>query len=157
IIVLGLGVALAGRALGRDDLLVLGLGGALLHVWNHALFKSLLFLGAGSVIHATHTREIDHLGGLAKAMPLTALAFLLGAVAIWGRPPLSGFVSDLCVYLGLFASVQAGPGPAWPVAALAAPALALVGALALACFVKVFGAVFLGAGRSEHAGHAHEA
>ena len=73
---------------------MLGLGGALLHVWNHALFKALLFLSAGSVIHATHTREIDHLGGLAKRMPWTALGFLVGAVAICGLPPLNGFVSE---------------------------------------------------------------
>jgi hydrogenase-4 component B len=157
IIVMGLGLALAGRALLRNDLIVLGMAGALLHVWNHALFKSLLFLGAGSVIHATHTRDIDHLGGLAKTMPGTALAFLVGAVAICGLPPLNGFVSELFIYLGLFGSLRPEEGAAWPVAALAAPALALIGALALACFVKVFGAVFLGAGRSEHAEHAHEA
>ena len=71
IIVMGLGLALIGRSLGRADWVILGLGGGLLHVWNHALFKALLFLSAGSVIHAAHTREIDHLGGLAKAMPWT--------------------------------------------------------------------------------------
>jgi hydrogenase-4 component B len=158
IIILGLGLALSGQWLLRPDLVVLGMAGALLHVWNHALFKSLLFLGAGSVIHATHTRDIDHLGGLAKTMPATALAFLVGAVAICGLPPLNGFVSELFIYLGLFGSLRPEQGlPSWPVAALAAPALGLIGALALACFVKVFGAVFLGAGRSEHAAHAHEA
>ena len=79
IIVMGLGLALIGRTLDRGDWIILGLGGALLHVWNHALFKSLLFLSAGSVVHATGTREIDRLGGLAKAMPRTALGFLVGA------------------------------------------------------------------------------
>src|SRR5207245_8707974 len=82
IIVMGLGLALVGRSLGQVEWVVLGLGGALLHVWNHALFKALLFLSAGSVIHAVHTREIDRLGGLAKTMPRTALCFLIGAVAI---------------------------------------------------------------------------
>src|SRR5262249_30035852 len=72
IIVIGLGLALEGRSLGRTDWVILGLSGSLLHVWNHALFKSLLFLSAGSVIHATETREIDHLGGLAKTMPWTS-------------------------------------------------------------------------------------
>lgn len=157
IIVMGLGLALIGRAMQRTDWVVLGLSGALLHVWNHALFKSLLFLSAGSVIHTTHTREIDKLGGLAKVMPWTSAAFVVGAVAICGLPPLNGFVSEFMIYLGLFGTLVKGTGPTYTGAAFAAPALALIGALALACFVKVFGAVFLGAGRSEHAAHAHEA
>ena len=105
IIVMGLGLALIGRSLGRADWVVLGLAGCLLHVWNHALFKALLFLSGGSVIHAAHTREIDHLGGLAKAMPWTALCFLIGAVAICGLPPLNGFVSEFLIYLGLFGTL----------------------------------------------------
>jgi hydrogenase-4 component B len=156
IIVMGLGLGLLGRALGRLDWLVLGMGAALLHVWNHALFKSLLFFAAGSVVHATHTREIDHLGGLVRAMPWTALGFLVGAVAICGLPPLNGLVSELFLYLGLFRTLDPGGSPAGAGAALAAPALALIGALALACFVKAFGAVFLGQGRSEHAERARE-
>src|SRR5439155_6213990 len=123
---------------------VLGLAGCLLHVWNHGFFKALLFLGAGSVVHAVGTREIDRMGGLAKRMPRTALLFLVGAVAICGLPPLNGFVSELLVYLGLFQAAAARDGRWWIATAFAAPALALVGALALACFVKAFGAVFLG-------------
>jgi hydrogenase-4 component B len=156
IIVIGLGLALMGRSLHRDDWVVLGLGGSLLHVWNHATFKALLFLSAGSVIHAAHTREIDHLGGLAKGMRWTALGFLVGAVAICGLPPLNGFVSEFLVYLGLFGTLTGDGGPSFPAAAFAAPALALIGALALACFVKAYGAVFLGTARSDHARHAHE-
>jgi hydrogenase-4 component B len=156
IIVMGVGLALLGRKLGRDDWVVLGLAGALLHVWNHALFKALLFLGAGSVIHAVRTREVDQLGGLARAMPWTSLCFLVGAVAICGLPPLNGFVSEFLVYLGLFGTVQDGDRPTFIAAAFGAPVLALIGALALACFVKVYGAVFLGSPRSERAGHAHE-
>jgi hydrogenase-4 component B len=156
IIVMGLGLALMGRSLGREDWVILGLGGSLLHVWNHAIFKSLLFLSAGSVIHTTHTREIDHLGGLAKGMRWTALCFLVGAVAICGLPPLNGFVSEFLVYLGLFGTLGDGRGPSFAAPAFAAPALALIGALALACFVKVYGAVFLGTARSDHARHAHE-
>lgn len=143
IILMGLGLALLGRSSGNMVWLVLGLGGCLLHVWNHSLFKSLLFFGAGSVIHRTHSRQIDRLGGLAKAMPWTAVLFLTGAVAICGLPPLNGFISELLVYLGLFKAVLT-PGSAGLAIALAIPALALVGALALACFVKVYGAVFLG-------------
>jgi hydrogenase-4 component B len=156
IICIGLGVALVGRTTGRPELVVLGLSGALLHVWNHGLFKALLFLAAGSVVHATGTRQIDQLGGLWRRMPRTGLAFLVGAVAICGLPPLNGLVSELLIYLGLFRLAVAGHG-AWLVGALAAPALALVGALAVACFVKVFGAVFLGQPRSPAPLRAHEA
>jgi hydrogenase-4 component B len=156
IIVMGLGLAMIGRSLGRPEWVLLGLAGALLHVWNHALFKSLLFLSTGSVIHAVHTREIDHLGGLSKAMPRTALCFLIGAVAICGLPPLNGFVSELLIYLGLFQTLGLGGTSSWAGAAFAIPALALIGTLAVACFVKVYGTVFLGAARSEHARHAHE-
>jgi hydrogenase-4 component B len=156
IIVMGVGLALLGRSLHQPEWIVLGLSGGLLHVWNHALFKALLFLSAGSVIHAVHTREIDHLGGLAKRMPYTALGFLVGAVAICGLPPLNGFVSEFLIYLGLFDTLGLRGGPSLAGAAFAVPALALVGALAAACFVKAFGAVFLGTGRSEHAAHAHE-
>ena len=156
IIVIGLGLAVLGRSLDRPDWVVLGLSGALLHVWNHAFFKALLFLSAGSVIHAVHTREIDHLGGLAKAMPWTSLSFLTGAVAICGLPPLNGFISEFLIYIGLFGTLISGTGRPYVGAAFAAPALALIGALAVACFVKVYGAVFLGTARSEHARHAHE-
>ncbi len=152
IILMGLGLALIGQTRGRPDLVLLGLGGCLLHVWNHSLFKSLLFYSAGSVIHAVHTREIDLMGGLAKPLPKTALLFLIGAVAICGLPPLNGFISELFIYLGLFRSLAGSPG-----AALAVPALALVGALALACFVKAFGAVFLGHCRSRQPERMHEA
>ncbi|HUY33314.1 MAG TPA: proton-conducting transporter membrane subunit [Pirellulales bacterium] len=156
-IVMGLGLALVGRSLERFDWVVLGMGGALLHVWNHALFKSLLFYSAGAVVHAVHTREMDELGGLSKRMPYTACCFLVGAVAICGLPPLNGFVSEFLIYNGLFRTLGIGEGAKWPAAALAAPGLALIGALAAACFIKAFGTVFLGTGRSEHARHAHEA
>lgn len=162
IIVMGLGLALIGRSLDQIDWIVLGLSGALLHVWNHALFKALLFLSAGSIIHATHTREIDHLGGLIRSMPRTAACFLIGAVAICGLPPLNGFVSEILIYLGLFHTLGIGGGSihataSFAAASFAAPALALIGALAVACFVKVYGVVFLGVARSDHARHAHEA
>jgi hydrogenase-4 component B len=156
IITLGIGLALVGRSVGQTSWVILGLGGALLHVWNHALFKALLFLSAGSVIHVVHTRDIDHLGGLGKTMPRTAFLFLIGAVAICGLPPLNGFVSEFLIYLGLFGTLGDGNGPSFVGAAFAAPALALIGALAVACFVKVFGAAFLGTSRSEHARLAHE-
>ena len=148
IIVMGLGLAVIGRASHRPELVLLGLAGALFHVWNHGLFKALLFLAAGSLIHATGTRAIDRLGGLARAMPRTALAFLVGAVAICGLPPLNGFVSEYLLYVGFFRSAASPGDDTWLAGAFGAPALALIGALAVACFVKVFGVVFLGAPRT---------
>ena len=154
IITMGLGVAMFGRAVGSPALVTLGLAGCLLHVWNHALFKSLLFFSAGSVLHATGTREIDQLGGLAKRMPRTAFAFVFGAIAICGLPPLNGFVSELFVYLGLMRAMTGERH--WEIGALGAPALALVGALAVACFVKAYGALFLGQARSERGARARD-
>ncbi|MBI2393949.1 MAG: hypothetical protein HYV09_30545 [Deltaproteobacteria bacterium] len=156
IILMGLGVAMLGRAFGDETLFVLGAAGALLHTWNHGIFKALLFLSAGSAVHAAGTREIDRLGGLSKKMPATAGAFAVGAIAICGLPPLNGFVSELLVYLGLARACAATPGPLFAAGAIGAPALALVGALAVACFVKAYGAVFLGEPRTEAARHVHE-
>jgi len=145
IILLGLGVALIGRSTGNAALVALGLAGALLHVINHGLFKALLFLAAGSMIHATGSRRLTGFGGLLKTMPFTGLFFLGGAVAICGLPPLNGFVSEWLVYLGLFHTVQNGTPL---LGLLAAPALAMTGGLALLCFAKVFGLCFLGENRS---------
>src|SRR5512142_254877 len=156
IIAMGAGLALVGRAVGDPALVVLGLSGAVLHVLNHALFKALLFLGAGAVDHACGTREIDLLGGVARAMPRTAILFLVGAAAISGLPPLNGFVSEWLVFLGSLSSLSARGEPL-AFAVLAVPALGLVGGLAAACFVKVHGAVFLGSPRSAEAERAHEA
>ena len=146
IIAMGLGLALLGRYQGRGDWVVLGLGAALLHVWNHGLFKPLLFFNAGAVIHATHTRSLDQMGGLGKTMPWTLGLFVVGALALCGLPPLNGFVGEWYLYLGLFHTLG---GPSATVAVAAAGAgLALIGALAVAGFVKVTGAVFLGASRN---------
>jgi hydrogenase-4 component B len=155
IILVGLGAAMLAATHGDGPWGRLALAGALLHVWNHGLAKSLLFFGAGSVLHATGTREITRLGGLWRAMPRTAGLFALGAVAICGLPPLNGFVGEWLVYLGLFDGATAGGRPAWGVAP-AAIALATAGALALATFVKASAVVFLGAPRTKLAMDAHE-
>ena len=157
IIALGTGVALLGRARAEPALVLLGFSGAALHVVNHALFKGLLFLGAGAVQHATGTREIDHLGGLARGMRGTAVLFTVGAAAIAGLPPLNGFVSEWLVALGFLHGLGRPGGDALSFLVLGAPVLALVGGLAAACFAKVVGVVFLGSPRSSHAAHAHEA
>lgn len=156
IMMIGFGLALIGRALDRTDWVILGLSGCLLHVLNHAVFKSLLFFAAGSVMHATHTRNIDQLGGLSKVMPRTALCFMVGAVSICALPPLNGFVSEFLLYLGLFDTLWNKAGASFAGAAFAAAALALIGALAVACFVRAYGAVFLGAARTQCARDAHE-
>ena len=155
IILIGLGTALLGTARDHAPWGRLALAGALLHVWNHGAFKSLLFLGAGSVLHATGTREMSRLGGLWRAMPWTASLFGLGAVAVSGLPPLNGFVSEWLVYLGLFdaaSSRAASVGAVMPAIVM----LAMTGALALACFAKASTIVFLGACRTQAAAQAHE-
>ncbi|MFH2113452.1 MAG: proton-conducting transporter membrane subunit [Spirochaetota bacterium] len=155
IITMGLGLALLGRAMGRVDWMLLGMGGALLHVWNHGFFKSLLFFNAGAIIHAQGTREIDRMGGLAKSLPLLAALFAVGAVAISALPPLNGFVSEWLIYLGLFSTLGLDGGPGFPMAAMAAVFLAMIGALAVATFVKLLGTVFLGSPRRSDPDAAH--
>lgn len=155
IILIGLGFAMVAANEGNPAWGRLALAGALLHVWNHGLFKSLLFFAAGSVLHATGTREMSRLGGLWRKMPWTASFFAMGAVAISGLPPLNGFVSEWLVYLGLFDAALAHTPTAWA-AIPASILLGMTGALALACFVKVCGVVFLGAPRSEAATRARE-
>jgi hydrogenase-4 component B len=156
IIAMGTGLALLGRSMNRPDWIVLGLGGALLHVWNHGLFKSLLFLNAGVIVHHAHTRAIDRMGGLAKRMPRTALLFLIGAVAICALPPLNGFAGEWLICLGLLRTVGEGAGSVHPMAGLGMAVLATIGALAVACFVKLFGGVFLGEPRTKATAEAHD-
>ncbi len=156
IIALGLGVGLVGLSGGLPVVAALGFSGALFHVFNHAMFKGLLFLAAGSVARSAGTRDIDRLGGLLKTMPRTGVAFLLGSAAISGLPPLNGFASEFLVYFGAFSGiVSMNAVPAVSLAAAAA-SLALIGGLAAACFTKAFGAVFLGMPRSEAAVRARE-
>jgi hydrogenase-4 component B len=155
IIAIGLGGALLGVARGSGAWGSLLLAGAMLHIWNHGLFKSLLFLGAGSILHATHTREMSRMGGLWRHMPWTAAFFVFGSAAICALPPLNGLVSEWLVYVGLFRAVQAGGAAGWAMAP-AAILLALSGALALATFVKAGSVMLLGAPRSAAAEHAHE-
>jgi hydrogenase-4 component B len=155
IILIGLGFALIAAHQGHPVWGQLALAGCLLHVWNHGLFKSLLFLGAGSVIHTMGTREMSRMGGLWKTMPWTTAFFGIGAAAISGLPPLNGFVSEWLIFLGLFDATISHGSVAW-MAIPSAVFLGITGALALACFAKVCGIVFLGAPRSPIPRHAHE-
>jgi NADH:ubiquinone oxidoreductase subunit 5 (subunit L)/multisubunit Na+/H+ antiporter MnhA subunit len=155
IIALGLGIGLLGVSSQAPVVAVLGVCGALLHVVNHALFKGLLFLGAGSIAHATGTRDLDLLGGLSQRMPVVAGAFIIGAVAIVGLPPLNGFASEFLIYLGAFrGEALLDPAQAAP-CLLVIAALALIGGLAAFCFTKVVGVVFLGQPRTAQAAEAH--
>jgi hydrogenase-4 component B len=156
IVGLGLGVGLLGLSTGSPTLAVLGFAGGLLHIWNHAVFKGLLFFAAGAVAHATGTRDIEHLGGLLKRLPWTGALFLTGAAAICGLPPLNGFVSEFLIYVAALHGVTAG-ATATAVAVIGVVAgLALIGGLAAASFTRVFGITFLGEPRSDVAAHAHE-
>jgi hydrogenase-4 component B len=158
IILIGIGSALLLQAHGATALAALALTAALFHTINHAVFKTLLFLGAGAVVHATGLRDLNHLGGLGRKMPVTMLAFGIGAIAICGLPPLNGFASEWLTFQGLFGA--AGSGDIAPVArfaiAIAVGALALTSALAVAGFVKATGVAFLGLPRSKKAAEAHE-
>ncbi|NUQ62896.1 MAG: oxidoreductase [Pirellulales bacterium] len=158
IIALGLGTGLLGITHRVPAMAALGLLGALVHVLNHALFKGLLFLGAGAVQHGAATRELDRLGGLLKRMPVTGATFLVGACAVCGLPPLNGFLSELLIYLGVLAGVaEQRAAVSWAMlCVLVIGTLALVGGFAAVCFTKAFGAVFLGEPRSDASRHAHE-
>ncbi|MGW8160884.1 MAG: proton-conducting transporter transmembrane domain-containing protein [Desulfobulbales bacterium] len=147
IILIGIGLAMLAKGHGLENVAILGLAGALLHVINHGLFKGLLFLSGGSVIHAVGTRQLSAYGGLLKSMPFTGIFFLGGAVAICGLPPLNGFVSEWFIYLGL---LRGGTDPSGILAGSlpALVSLAMIGGLALLCFAKVFGLTFLGTPRS---------
>jgi formate hydrogenlyase subunit 3/multisubunit Na+/H+ antiporter MnhD subunit len=156
IIFAALGLALAFKAEGLPSAAALAMTAALFHVFNHALFKSLLFFGAGSVLNATGTRDMEQLGGLIHRMPQTAFAFLIGCVAISALPPLNGFVSEWLAFQAILLSPQL---PSWGLK-LMVPAvgalLALSAALAAACFVRAFGITFLGRPRTDVATDAQE-
>lgn len=157
IITIGLGLALAFQTNGMGWAAALALTAALFHVFNHSIFKSLLFFGAGAVLTATGERDMEHLGGLIHRMPLTSFVFLVGCVAISALPPLNGFVSE---WLTFQAILQSPDLPQWGLKIMV-PAvgglLALSAALAAACFVKAFGVTFLGRPRTAAADQAQDA
>lgn len=156
IIMLGIGCALTGRYFNRYDLVALGLGGSLLHVLNHSLFKSSLFFNAGAVMHAVNTRNIEQMGGLAKKMPVSMMLFVFGALAISGLPPLNGFISEWLLYFGFFSAITINDVHHPVVIPLGAVALAIIGPLAIACFVRMLGAIYLGNPRSDLGSQAHD-
>ncbi len=157
LIAIGLGVALQFQAAGLPAVAVVALAGALLHMINHAVFKTLLFLAAGSVLSATGERGIDRMGGLLRTMPVTGAAALVGSLSIAGLPPFNGFASE---WMTFQAVLSAGRLPQWELKMLlaaAAAGLALIAALSAVCFVRAFGIAFLGRHRERGAATAHDA
>lgn len=156
IIGIGIGLGTIGLSTGNETLIFLGFSGGLLHVLNHSLFKSLLFFNAGSVYTAAHTRNIELLGGLSKKMPWTASFFLVGSLAICGLPPFNGFISEFLIYLGMFKSLATADLYQSILILSTIVGLSLIGGLAIFCFTKAFGIVFLGTPRTEKAENATE-
>lgn len=144
--IIGVGIGLGTLGMGQQNstLILLGFGGALLHVLNHSLFKSLLFYGAGNVYQTTHTMNIEHLGGLVKQMPQTTILFLVAALAICGLPPFNGFISEFLIYSGLFDGMASKEMLNLVVLLFSVFGMVLIGGLAILCFTKAFGAIFLG-------------
>ena len=156
IIGIGIGVGLIGIGTSSPLMYFLGFGGALLHVLNHSLFKSLLFYSAGSVYQQTHTRDMEQLGGLIKSMPKTAGIFLIGALAIGGMPPFNGFVSEFIIYSGLIQGMYSNSIYQIMLMIFVLAGLSVIGGLSLLAFAKTFGTVFLGQPRSPLPHQPHE-
>ena len=156
IILIGVGIGMVGIAAGQPALAALGLVAGLYHLLNHAVFKSLLFLGAGSVVSRTHSKDMGQMGGLLHVMPWTAVAFLIGALGICAIPPLNGFVSEWFTYQSLFVAALDGSPLLKLLAPLSAVMLGIASALAVMCFVKAFGVTFSGEPRSAKAASATE-
>ena len=149
--IIGIGIGLGCVGLGNNNqiLLFAGFGGALLHVLNHSLFKSLLFFSAGNIYQATHTMNIESLGGLIRKIPHTGYLFLIGSLAICGLPPFNGFISEFFLYNGLFHGLSSGNFIFILAVLFTILGLVIIGGLALICFTKAFGIVFLGTPREE--------
>jgi len=156
IIGMGIGLGCIGAGNGNTLLASLGFAGALLHTLNHALFKSVLFFCSGNVYHGTHTLNIESLGGLAKKMPWTAALFLIASIAICGLPPMNGFISEFIIYSGLFGWLQGAEPGVTTGAVFSILALVMIGGLAILCFTKAFGIIFLGNPRTEFEAHEME-
>lgn len=150
IIFIGLGLSLLFLGTGHRLLGALALVAALYHSVNHALFKGLLFLGAGAILHSAHERDLERMGGLLRRMPWTGLLFLIGCLSISALPPFNGFVSEWLTFQALLQAWQLDSGVLRALIPIAAATLALTGALAALCFVKVYGIAFLGQARTRH-------
>lgn len=156
IIAMGAGLGFLGAAEGSFTVAAAGFAGAVLHILNHAVLKGALFLGAGSVMTATHSLNMDRFGGLMKRMPRTGWAFLFSSISLSGLPPFNAFVGELMIYVAAFTAILDGSGILLGAGLPVLPVLALTGALAATAFVKAYGTAFLGEPRSEAAAEARE-
>jgi formate hydrogenlyase subunit 3/multisubunit Na+/H+ antiporter MnhD subunit len=156
IIGIGIGTSIVGKSLNINEMETLGMAGALLHILNHSLFKSLLFFNAGSIYQQTHTRYIEHLGGLIHKMPYTGATSLVASLGICGLPPFNGLISEFLIYSGLFYGLKDATLGTDLLILLTFLSLALIGGLAVFCFTRFFGVVFLGSARNACVSHAHE-
>lgn len=156
LIAFGLGLALWGQASGAPGLALFALAGALLHAWNHSAMKGLMFLCAGAALHGKPTRDLERMGGLLARMPVSGVCMLVGGVALAGLPPLNGFAGEWLLFRALLDGGLALAGGARVAVLLAAALLALLGALAAACFVRLIGVALLGEPRSAEAAASHE-
>ncbi len=156
IILIGFGMGMIFDSLHLKTLSTFAFIAAFFHIFNHMSFKSLLFMGAGSVLHQTHTKNIEHYGGLIKSMPLTAFTFLLASISISALPPSNGFLSEWMIFQSMLGSYNISDTSLKLAIPFAIFALAMTGGLAIACFVKAYGISFLGLHRSDNAKHAHE-
>lgn len=148
IIGIGIGFAWVGKGLGNELLMTLAMASALLHVFNHSLYKSLLFYTAGNIYYATHTRDLDRLGGLARTMPVSALFFLVGALAISALPPFNGFISEFLLYKGVFENITTSAFDVSLINLAVLVSLVVIGGLSVFAFTKTFGIAFLGSRRT---------
>jgi len=149
IIGMGIGTGLIGKGINNPYLMLIGFTAALLHTLNHSLYKSLLFFTAGNIYRQTHTRNMEHLGGLIKKMPATAFFFLCGALAIGGLPPFNGFISEFLIYSGLIEGIHSGDVQFSSVMILCMLGLVMVGGISMLSFTKSFGSIFLGSTRTQ--------
>lgn len=151
IIGVGIGLGMLGLAYANPVIAIFGFAGGLLHLLNHSIFKELMFFTAGSTYLKTHTRNLESLGGLIKKMPYTGLMFILGSVAIAGLPPFNGFVGEILIYAGMLLGIPSSEINLFIVLIISIAALALAGTMAMLCFSKASGIMFLGEARSEKA------
>lgn len=149
IIGMGIGIGMIGKGINNQYLMLIGFAGALLHTLNHSLYKSMLFFTAGNIYQQTHTRNMEHLGGLIKRMPTTAFFFLCGALAIGGLPPFNGFISEFLIYSGLIEGIKSDNVQFNSLMMLSIAGLAIVGSISMLTFTKTFGTIFLGSPRTE--------
>jgi len=156
IITMGIGLGILGMSHNDPFIIVMGFGGSLIHIINHSLIKSLLFMGAGSVLHSTGTRDMEKLGGLLKFMPWTAANFFTGSIAIAGLPPLNGFIGEFMIYLGAFHALNTDGKSFTIVGIIIIISLALIGTLTVFSFTRAFGFTFLGNLREQKINHIHE-